>query len=59
MAGSQDTSGVSSWTHAGIHRVVADRLGHARIWGKQARFDGQQADREHLLIDGDVVELHS
>jgi uncharacterized protein len=42
-----------------IHRDVADRLRFARIWGKQARFDGQQVDREHVLADGDVVELHT
>ena len=24
-----------------------------------ARFDGQQIDRHHRLLDGDVVELHA
>ena len=41
-----------------VHKDVADRLKHARIWGK-ARFDGQQVDRHHVLSDRDVVELHS
>lgn len=41
-----------------VHKDVAGRLKYARIWGA-ARFDGQQVDREHVLTDGDVVELHA
>jgi len=26
---------------------------------RSARFDGQQVDREHVLNDRDVVELHA
>jgi len=40
-----------------VHKEVADRLRYARIWGS-ARFDGQQVDRDHVLVDRDVVELH-
>jgi len=41
-----------------VHKEVAERLKFARIWGS-AKFDGQQVEREHVLIDGDVVELHA
>ena len=41
-----------------VHKDIAARLKYARIWG-HARFDGQQVDREHVLADRDVVELHA
>jgi ribosome-interacting GTPase 1 len=40
-----------------MHKDIAARLKHARIWGN-ARFDGQQVDAHHVLTDRDVVELH-
>jgi ribosome-interacting GTPase 1 len=42
-----------------VHQDLAARLKFARIWGRTARFDGQQVDRHHALDDGDVVELHA
>src|SRR5512138_1275052 len=42
-----------------VHKDVAARLKFARIWGANARFDGQQVDRHHVLADRDVVELHA
>ena len=41
-----------------VHKDIAARLKYARLWGS-ARFDGQQVDREHVLNDRDVVELHA
>ena len=41
-----------------VHKEIAERLRYARIWGA-ARFDGQQVDRDHVLSDRDVVELHA
>jgi hypothetical protein len=41
-----------------VHKDVAAALRFARIWG-HARFDGQQVDRDHVLADRDVVELHA
>jgi ribosome-interacting GTPase 1 len=40
-----------------VHREVADGLKFARIWGRNV-YDGQQTGPEHLVEDGDVVELH-
>ncbi|HII16703.1 TPA: GTP-binding protein [Candidatus Woesearchaeota archaeon] len=42
-----------------LHRNFQSRLRFARIWGRSARFDGQQIRKlEHKLEDGDIVELH-
>jgi ribosome-interacting GTPase 1 len=41
-----------------VHQEIAERMKFARIWGS-ARFDGQQVDRDHVLADRDVVELHA
>lgn len=40
-----------------VHREFADRLKYVRIWGS-GRFDGQQVPSEHMLEDGDIVEVH-
>jgi ribosome-interacting GTPase 1 len=40
-----------------IHKDIHDQLKFARIWGA-AVFDGQTVQREHVLHEGDVVELH-
>jgi ribosome-interacting GTPase 1 len=40
-----------------IHRDFAEGLRFARIWGS-GRFEGQSVQRDHVLSDGDVIELH-
>ena len=40
-----------------VHREFADKLHFARIWGS-GKFDGQRMNRDYILQDGDVVELH-
>jgi len=40
-----------------VHKDVAATLRYARVWGESG-FDGQQVGREHVLADGDIVELH-
>lgn len=42
---------------AKVHRDLAASLKHARIWGATAA-DGQTVGREHILTEGDIVELH-
>jgi ribosome-interacting GTPase 1 len=41
-----------------IHKDFVERLKYARIWGSRA-FDGQMVQREHVLEDGDILELHA
>jgi ribosome-interacting GTPase 1 len=40
-----------------IHKDIAGQLKYARIWGEHV-FDGQTVQREHVLSDGDIVEIH-
>lgn len=40
-----------------VHRDIAERLKSARLWGDGV-FEGQTVKRDHVLHDGDVVELH-
>ena len=41
-----------------IHRDVATTLRGARVWGS-ALFDGQMVQRDHVLQDGDIVEIQT
>jgi ribosome-interacting GTPase 1 len=40
-----------------IHRDLAEKLKYARIWGTGV-YSGQNAQRNHVLNDKDVIELH-
>ena len=41
-----------------VHKDIAEGLKFARMWGTEV-FDGQQVGPEHVVADGDVVELHT
>ncbi len=43
---------------AKVHRDFYENLKTARVWGANV-YDGQMVSRDHLLSDGDVVELHA
>lgn len=40
-----------------VHREFSERLKYVRIWGS-GRFDGQQVPSDHVLEDGDIIEIH-
>ena len=40
-----------------IHRNMVERLDYIRIWGS-GRFDGQEVAQDHVLQDGDIIEIH-
>jgi ribosome-interacting GTPase 1 len=40
-----------------IHKSFAQRLKYARVWGS-GKFDGIMVKRDHVLQDGDIIELH-
>ena len=42
---------------AKVHKDFVDKLKLAKVWGT-AVFDGQMVQRDHVLQDGDIVELH-
>jgi hypothetical protein len=41
-----------------VHQDIADGLKYARLWGSGS-FDGQQVGPDHVVADGDLVELHT
>ena len=41
-----------------VHKDLERSLRYARVWGHSG-FDGQQVGAEHVLADGDIVELHA
>jgi len=42
---------------AEVHKDFAIKLKYARIWGS-GKHDGIMAKRDHILEDGDIIELH-
>jgi ribosome-interacting GTPase 1 len=40
-----------------VHKDFARKMKYARIWGS-GKHDGIMAKRDHVLQDGDVIELH-
>ncbi len=51
--------GATVWDLArAIHKEVAQGFKFARIWGAGVH-DGQAVQRDHVLSDRDVVEIHS
>ena len=43
---------------ARIHKDLVGGMKFARVWGKSA-FDGQAVQQDHVLMEGDVVEIHT
>jgi len=42
---------------ASVHKDFRQRLRYARIWGS-GKHDGIMARRDHVVEDGDIIELH-
>ncbi|NPA86026.1 MAG: TGS domain-containing protein [bacterium] len=42
-----------------IHKDFIKNFRYARVWGKSAKFPGQAVGLEHILEDGDIVEIHT
>ena len=40
-----------------VHRDFAQNLRFARTWSKN-KYQGQKVNRDHILEDEDVIELH-
>ena len=41
-----------------LHRSFKEDFNFAKVWGKSAKFPGQQKNLTHRLMDDDIVELH-
>lgn len=42
-----------------VHKDFLATLRYAKLWGSSGKFDGQRVGEDHVLEDGDVVELHT
>lgn len=40
-----------------IHKDFAERMKYARVWGRSVKVQGQRVGPDHVLEDGDVVEI--
>lgn len=40
-----------------IHKDFTQKFKYARVWGRET-FEGQRVQRDYILHDGDIVELH-
>jgi small GTP-binding protein len=43
---------------ASIHKDLAEGFKFARIWGEE-KYDGQMVERDYVLHDGDLLEVHT
>lgn len=42
-----------------IHKEILANFRYGRLWGTSGRFQGQRVGEDHVLVDGDIVELHT
>lgn len=40
-----------------VHKDFSEKLKFARIWGEK-KYEGQKVNRDYVLEDGDIIELH-
>ena len=40
-----------------VHKDFAERLKYARVWGTD-KFNGQRVNKDYILMDEDIIELH-
>ncbi|HIH11841.1 TPA: GTP-binding protein [Candidatus Woesearchaeota archaeon] len=41
-----------------MHKDFVNKFHFARVWGKSAKFPGQRFMLNHVLLDGDILEIH-
>ncbi len=41
-----------------IHSELIEKFAYARIWGPSAKYPGQRVGLDHVLKDGDIVEIN-
>jgi len=42
-----------------VHKDLSRALKYAVLWGKSGKFEGQRIGKNHELVDGDVIEIHT
>jgi len=41
-----------------LHSNLYRRFKYARIWGQSAKYPGQKVGSDHVMKDGDIIEIH-
>jgi ribosome-interacting GTPase 1 len=41
-----------------VHKDFAEKLGFARVWSNDGALEGLRVNRDYVLRDEDIVELH-
>jgi ribosome-interacting GTPase 1 len=41
-----------------IHKDFVEKFKYARIWGPSAKYPGEKTGLDHVVEDGDIVEIH-
>jgi hypothetical protein len=44
---------------AKIHKDFVNNFKYAKVWGKSAKYPGQRVGKDHVLRDGDTIELNT
>jgi len=42
-----------------IHSKLCEKFWYAKVWGPSAKYDGERVGEDHVLADGDVIEIHT
>ena len=42
-----------------VHKDFGRSLKFAVLWGESSKFEGQRVGKNHELVDGDIIEIHS
>jgi len=42
-----------------IHSALFRQFKYARVWGKSVSYGGERVGIDHVLMDGDTVEIHA
>jgi ribosome-interacting GTPase 1 len=53
-----DRGGTMEDAAISVHKDFGKKMKYARIWGS-GKFDGVMVKRDHVLLDGDIIELHA
>lgn len=41
-----------------LHSELYRRFRYARVWGPSAKYPGERVGPDHIMMDGDVIEIH-
>ncbi|MCS7120281.1 MAG: GTPase [Nitrososphaerota archaeon] len=41
-----------------LHSTLYERFSYARVWGSSVKYPGQKVGPDHILKDGDTIEIH-